>query len=176
MARFLVLITLVAALATAAQAADCTTVYEAAKGTPDLSTLATAVEAANLTALLDDPALVATVFAPTNKAFAAALNALDASADELLTNTDLLTEILAYHVVVGAAAKAKDVKSGMELETANGDAVTVELVGKNVMLKTVSGGNATVIKPDITACKSVVHVIDSVLVPSLEPQMLAAMG
>ncbi|MEZ5297163.1 MAG: fasciclin domain-containing protein [Ilumatobacteraceae bacterium] len=44
-----------------------------------------------------------TVFAPTDAAFADALEALGLTADELLADTDTLTSILTYHVVPGEA-------------------------------------------------------------------------
>ena len=61
------------------------------------TTLVAAVQAAGLVETLsgDGPF---TVFAPTDDAFAAALDALGLTADELLADTDTLTSILTYHV------------------------------------------------------------------------------
>jgi transforming growth factor-beta-induced protein len=44
-----------------------------------------------------------TVFAPTEQAFADLLAALDVTAEELLADTELLTQVLLYHVVAGCA-------------------------------------------------------------------------
>ncbi len=54
----------------------CTTIYSALVATPDLSTLKAAVDAAGLKDTLNDPNLVATVFAPTNKVRASLLSSL----------------------------------------------------------------------------------------------------
>ena len=65
------------------------------------STLVAAVKAAGLAETLkgDGPF---TVFAPTDAAFQAALEALGVSAEDLLGNTALLNDVLLYHVVPGA--------------------------------------------------------------------------
>lgn len=57
-----------------------------------------------LVGALDDPALVATVFAPTNAAFASLLQTLGITQDQLLASP-ILPGVLKYHVVPGVAAK-----------------------------------------------------------------------
>ena len=107
-----------------------------------------------------------TVFAPTNDAFAAALEALGITAEDLLASPDL-GGILTYHVVAGKLMAA-DVISAIEagygtalVETVNGASITVEVVDGNVVID----GAATVISTDLEAGNGVVHVIDAVILP-----------
>jgi uncharacterized surface protein with fasciclin (FAS1) repeats len=127
-----------------------------AQGTPDLSTLVTAVGAADLVETLQGEGPF-TVFAPTNDAFAS----IQDTVDTLLKpeNKDDLTSVLTYHVVPGEI-NAADLKDGQELETVNGETLTVSVDGDTVKV-----GDATVTQADVPASNGVVHVIDTVLVP-----------
>ena len=75
------------------------TIVDLAVATPDLSTLVTAVKAADLVATLSSPGPF-TVFAPTNEAFAA-LPAGTVAGLLKPENKDQLVKILTYHVVAG---------------------------------------------------------------------------
>jgi len=88
------------------------TIVDVAAGNEDFSTLVAAVQAANLVETLSSEGPF-TVFAPTDEAFAAALDALGITAEDLLSNTDLLTQILVYHVVSGELMAA-DVVGAIE--------------------------------------------------------------
>lgn len=102
-----------------------------------------------------------TVFAPVNSAFAA----LDTGTVAYLTSTgwaDDLASILTYHVVDGLALAA-DVQDGLGLVTLNGQKVTFSVSGDVIMLN-----NARVIATDVLATNGVIHVIDSVLLPSTD--------
>ena len=116
--------------------------------------LVTAVQEAGLVDTLksDGPF---TVFAPTDEAFAKIpqdqLNAL-------LADKEMLTKVLTYHVVSGKVMAA-DVKPGM-VPTVEGSSLTVSMYD-GVMVD-----NAKVIKTDIVASNGVIHVIDSVIMPS----------
>ncbi|HML23059.1 MAG TPA: fasciclin domain-containing protein [Aggregatilinea sp.] len=123
------------------------------------TTLVAAVQAAGLADTLagDGPF---TVFAPTDDAFAAALDALGLTADELLADTDTLTSILLYHVADGALTAA-DVAGMNSIPTLNGAAIAVD-ASSNVVL---NDGQATVILANIMASNGVIHVIDGVLLP-----------
>lgn len=129
-----------------------------ASATPDLSTLVTAVTAAELVETLqgDGPF---TVFAPTNDAFTAVGQD---TLDTLLApeGKDQLTDILTYHVVPGELMAA-DLQDGQELETVQGGTLTVSVEGDTVRV-----GDATVAMADVDASNGVVHVIDAVLMPS----------
>jgi transforming growth factor-beta-induced protein len=141
------------------------TVVDIATSNDDFSTLVAAVVQADLVGVLqgDGPF---TVFAPTNDAFAAALEALGITAEELLAS-DGLAGILTYHVVAGKLMAA-DVLAAVEagggtasVETVNGASITVEVVDGNVVLN----GTATVVLVDLEAGNGVVHVIDAVILP-----------
>lgn len=54
-----------------------------------------------------------------------------------------------------------DLSDGMEAETVEGSTVTVSIDGDTVMVN-----DATVTSADIEASNGVIHVIDSVLMPS----------
>lgn len=100
-----------------------------------------------------------TVFAPTNAAF----EALPAgTVDTLLKpeNKDQLTGILTYHVVAGNVMAA-DLSDGQVVETVNGQKLTVSIKDGTVMI---NGANVTA--SDLEGTNGVVHVVDSVLMPS----------
>jgi len=128
-----------------------------AAGTPELSTLVSAVGAAELVETLqgDGPF---TVFAPTNDAFSAVGQE---TLDELLApeGKAQLTDILTYHVVPGELMAA-DLQDGQELETVQGGKLQVSVEGDTVRV-----GDATVVMADVDASNGVVHVIDAVLMP-----------
>ena len=72
--------------------------------------------------------------------------------------------MLKYHVVPGSAAKAATLTNNERLTTLQGSNVTVRLTGSTVRIIGVSS-SATVTAADVPACKSVVHIIDTVLLP-----------
>ncbi len=124
---------------------------------PNLSTLVTAVKAADLVETLkgDGPF---TVFGPDNDAFA---KLPAGTVDTLLKpeNKEKLKNILTYHVVQGTY-KTSDLKEGQVLKTVNGQSLTVKKSGNNVMI------NGAMIKtPDVLQSNGVAHVIDSVMIP-----------
>jgi transforming growth factor-beta-induced protein len=136
------------------------TIVEVASSTEGFSTLVAAVGAAGLTETLsgDGPF---TVFAPTDEAFAAALEALGLTAEELLADTETLTSILTYHVVAGEVPSTDVVGlDGQSVETVNGASVEITVDGETVMVN-----DATVTAVDVEANNGVIHVIDAVLLP-----------
>lgn len=99
-----------------------------------------------------------TVFAPTDTAFE------DAVAEQglnLLADTDVLAEILTYHVVAGQFL-AEDLVAlgGTELETVNGATI---LISTEAGL-TLNDG-VEVIAPDVGTSNGVIHIINAVLLP-----------
>jgi uncharacterized surface protein with fasciclin (FAS1) repeats len=106
-----------------------------------------------------------TVFAPTDAAFIALLEALDTTAEELLANTDLLNVVLLYHVIPAAFnAEAVVALDGALIGTLLPEtAVMVSVSDMGVMIN-----NATVLATDVMANNGIVHVIDTVLIPDLE--------
>ncbi len=141
------------------------TVVDVATSSDDFSTLVAAVVQADLAGALSGEGPF-TVFAPTNDAFAAALEALGITAEELLASPDLAS-ILTYHVVAGKLMAA-DVLAAVEagngtavVETLNGATISVTVVDGMVMINDV----ATVTTVDLEAGNGVVHVIDAVILP-----------
>ena len=136
------------------------TVVDVAAESGSFPTLVAAVQAAGLVEVLsgDGPF---TVLAPTEEAFAAALAALDVTAEDLLANTELLAAVLTYHVLpVEAPAEVVVSLDGQSVATVNGAEIAISVVGDSVMVN-----NATVIVTDIAASNGVIHVIDTVLLP-----------
>lgn len=148
-----------------AQQSRPATVVDLAASNDDFSILVTAVQTAGLVETLSSEGQF-TVFAPTNAAFAAALEALGLTAEQLLARDDL-GAILTYHVVPGQLLAA-DVLSAVEaaggelaVQTVNGAEIVVTVVDGMVMLN----GAATVTATDLMAGNGVVHVIDAVILP-----------
>ncbi len=162
--------------ASKAQASSCegqgavatTVAYGGMKANKDIVT--TAVEAGNfktLAAALQAAGLVETlqgegpftVFAPTDAAFAK----LPAGTVESLLrpeNKGKLIEILTYHVVPGkvSAEQASGLKNA---STVNGQRIDIKAANGKVMID-----NATVTAADVWASNGVIHVIDTVIMPS----------
>ena len=138
---------------------EVSNIVETAVAGSDFTVLVQAIEAAGLVEALSAPGPF-TVFAPTDAAFTALLEALGMTAEELLANTELLTSVLLYHVVAGSA-NAADLTNGQTLTTLAGLDLTVTIDGATVMIN-----NATVIVADIATSNGVIHVIDTVLLPT----------
>jgi transforming growth factor-beta-induced protein len=142
--------------------------------TPEFTVLLAAVQAADPVFLetLSNPDAGVTVFAPTDAAFTAALEALGLTAEELLGNSALLNTVLAYHVVPGVFDAASVVSlDGALLGTILPEtALAISLDGESVKVN-----DATVVAADVTASNGVVHVIDTVLVPANVNDIVASM-
>jgi len=133
-------------------------IAEIASANPELSTLVAALDAAGFVPLFsDDAAGPFTVFAPTNAAFDALLADLDISAGDLLADTDLLTEVLTYHVTPG----------NVSLRDATGLEIIPTLFGMPIAQSGgVLDGSATIRASDIAASNGTIHLIDEVLLPT----------
>jgi uncharacterized surface protein with fasciclin (FAS1) repeats len=132
------------------------TIVGLASANSNLKVLTKALKASGLDKKLSGPGPF-TVFAPTDKAFAA----LPPGALETLlkpANKQKLVALLSYHVVSGQE-KSTDLKSG-SVPTLAGKPVTVKVQASGVTVN-----NAKVIKADVLASNGVVHVIDKVLMP-----------
>ena len=130
-------------------------IVETAMGNPMFSTLVTAVKAADLVDTLSGAGPF-TVFAPTNDAFAK-IPATTLTA--VLADKAKLTSILTYHVVSGKVM-SKDVATMTEATTVQGEKVKID-ASNGVMIN-----NAKVVTADIECSNGVIHVIDTVLMPS----------
>jgi uncharacterized surface protein with fasciclin (FAS1) repeats len=129
----------------------------------DHTTLVAAVKAAGLVDTLEGKGPF-TVFAPTNAAFAK----LPAGTVDTLVkpeNKATLTKILTYHVVPGKL-EASDLTDGKKLKTVQGEELTIRRSGDTVMIIDAKGGSSTVTIPDVNQSNGVIHVVDTVLMPS----------
>ena len=140
------------------ETADGKDIVATAKEAGQFNTLASALQAAGLVETLqgDGPY---TVFAPTDAAFE---KLPSGTLDELLKpeNKEQLATILKYHVVDGENMAA-DITGMTEVETLEGEAITISEEMGNVMLN----NGVQVTQTDIKASNGVIHVIDGVLIP-----------
>lgn len=156
-------------LAAAPASAQEQSIVELAQGNENLSTLVTAVQAADLVDTLSGEGPY-TVFAPTNEAFEALP---DGALDALLADQERLRAVLTYHVVSGevmAADLTQQIEAGggeAELETVQGETLTARAEGGAVTLSDQQGNTVTVSQADIDASNGVVHVIDGVVMPGM---------
>ena len=122
----------------------------------EFSTVVAAVKAAGLAETLQGKGPF-TLFAPTNKAFAALP---EGAVDNLLLpeNKAKLVKILTYHVIAGQVP-ASEVKT-MKAKTVNGESLRIKVTKKGVTVD-----KAKVIKTDVFGTNGVIHVIDRVLMP-----------
>ncbi len=119
-------------------------------------TLVAAVQAAGLVETLSGKGPF-TVFAPTDEAFA---KLPAGTVDALLEDKEKLASILTYHVVSGQVTAADAVKL-TEAKTVNGQSFKIMVSKDGVMID-----NAKVVTADIMTSNGVIHVIDSVMLPS----------
>jgi len=136
---------------------DLMDIVDTAIKADDFNTLVTAVQAAGLVEALKGEGPF-TVFAPTDAAFAALP---EGTVENLLDNTDLLSEVLLYHVVEGKVMAEDVLKIGSgAVNTLNGSSIDIKVVNGKVYIN-----EAEVIVTDIETTNGVIHVIDTVLVP-----------
>ncbi len=141
------------------------TIVDVAVENGSFNTLVAAVQAAGLVETLSGEGPF-TVFAPTDDAFAAALDALGMTADELLADTDTLTTILTYHVVAGEVPSSA-LSDGQMAATVQGEEITVDL-SDGVKINDVN-----VVIADVEASNGIIHAVDGVLLP---PTVAEALG
>ena len=144
-------------------------IVENAVNSADHTTLVAAVKAAGLvdTLMSDGPF---TVFAPVNTAF----EALPAgTVDTLLKpeNKGMLTKILTAHVVAGDLSAA-DIKrrAGSDgfyhMQTVSGDALSAQVKGNNIYMFDETGNVGKITISNVNQSNGVIHVVDTVLLPS----------
>jgi uncharacterized surface protein with fasciclin (FAS1) repeats len=138
-------------------------IIQNAVNSKDHTTLVAAVKAAGLVDTLEGKGPF-TVFAPTNAAFA---KLPAGTVDTLMKpeNKATLTKILTYHVVPGKL-EASDLTDGKTLKTVEGEELTVKRSGDTVMIIDSKGGSSTVTIPNVNQSNGVIHVVDTVLMPS----------
>lgn len=130
-------------------------IIDTAVAAGSFSTLVAAVTAAGLVDTLKSGGPF-TVFAPTDDAF----GKLPAgTVDSLLNDIPLLTKILTYHVVAGKVT-ASQVVELTSAKTVEGSLLTIDATDG------VKINNSTVTTPDVMTDNGVIHIIDTVLMPS----------
>ncbi len=148
------------------------TIVQNASAAPNLTTLVKAVTAAGLGGTLSGPGPF-TVFAPTNEAF----DRLPAGLLDTLLRPEskpLLTKVLTYHVVPRSLSSA-DLSSLIAasngramLQTVAGEMLTLTK-GPNGSIKIdgMNGSEGYVTTADVRQSNGVVHVVNGVLVPTV---------
>ena len=145
-------------------------IIDNAVNSKDHTTLVAAVKAAGLVDTLSGKGPF-TVFAPTNDAFA---KLPAGTVDTLLKpeNKGQLTQVLTYHVVPGRLS-AKDLMAAAEkgggkamLKTVEGEDLTIEMKDGAIWVWDSKGSTAKITIKNVMQSNGVIHVIDTVLLPS----------
>jgi uncharacterized surface protein with fasciclin (FAS1) repeats len=145
-------------------------IVENAVNSKDHTTLVAAVKAAGLVETLASEGPF-TVFAPVNAAFD---KLPEGTVETLLMeeNKAQLQGVLTYHVVAGKVNASDLVKMIKKdggkhtMKTVQGGTLTAILDGAQVKVMDASGNAATVTIADVNQSNGVIHVIDTVLLPS----------
>lgn len=132
-------------------------IVETAAGAGTFNTLLAAAKAAGLAEALSTGQY--TVFAPTDEAFAKVDKKVIA---DLLKpeNKAQLAAILKYHVVAGKVMAADAAKSKMA-PTLNGQRLALDVTANPPTV-----GGAKVLKTDIVCSNGIIHVVDTVIMPT----------
>jgi uncharacterized surface protein with fasciclin (FAS1) repeats len=131
-------------------------IVETAVKAGSFTTLVAAVKAAGLVDTLSNEGPY-TVFAPTDDAFA---KLPAGTVEALLADPDKLRSILLYHVVPGKVSSSQ-VVSLDRATTAQGSDVQISAGDGSVKIN-----DAKVIQTDIETSNGIIHVIDTVILPS----------
>ncbi len=123
-----------------------------------LMTLSTALTATGLDGTLSDDNKSFTLFAPTNEAFELLP---DGAVADLLSQPELLSDILLYHALSNDVYSSQ--LSNSMVKTINGADVAIKLEGGNVYVN-----DAQVEVADIICKNGVIHIISKVLTPPTE--------
>jgi uncharacterized surface protein with fasciclin (FAS1) repeats len=145
-------------------------IIQNAVNSKDHTTLVAAVKAAGLVETLQGPGPF-TVFAPTNTAFQ---KLAAGTVDNLLKPQmkEKLTAVLTYHVLPGRLSvrdlwEASNKGGGKaKFKTVEGEELTVEFKGQALTIRDAKGNASRVTIQNVFQSNGVIHVIDSVLMPS----------
>ncbi len=132
------------------------TIVEVIRSVSGLSIAARAIDAAGLTAALEQPGPY-TIFVPTDPAFSQLPNT---QLEDLLNDSAALANVLQYHLVLDQLTSA-DLATSTTILTASGATleVTVQSNGRIFI------NGAPVYQTDIEASNGIIHVIGAVLTP-----------
>jgi len=126
---------------------------------------------------LDDPELDVTIFVPNNAGFLAFLKQADVTPEEFLAYPGL-PDFLKYHIH-GEAETISEFSEGDVFDTLQGDDIFVQFRkdgdpkyagcgGSHLHLSTFVASPSDPVTCDIEACKSIIHIVDSPMVPKDE--------
>ena len=145
-------------------------IVQNAVNSKDHTTLVAAVKAAGLVETLQGPGPF-TVFAPTNAAF----KKLPPGTVETLLKPEMkekLAAVLTYHVLPGRLA-IKDLwdastkaKGKIKMKTVEGEELTFEFKGQALTIWDSKGNASRVTIQNVFQSNGVIHVVDTVLLPS----------
>lgn len=133
-------------------------IVDTAVNNGNFTTLAAALQAGGLVDTLKSEGPY-TVFAPTDEAFA---KLPEGTVEMLLLpeNRDQLVAILTYHVVPGKVSAAEVVNLD-SAATANGSNVAISVREESVYIN-----DSRIVMTDIQASNGVIHVVDTVILPT----------
>ncbi|HEY6996187.1 MAG TPA: fasciclin domain-containing protein [Xanthobacteraceae bacterium] len=145
-------------------------IIQNAVNSKDHTTLVAAVKAAGLVETLQGPGPF-TVFAPTNAAFAK----LPAGTVDTLLKPEMkekLAAVLTYHVLPGRYSirdlwdASNKAKGKVKMKTVEGEDLTFEFKGQALTIWDSKGNASRVTIQNVFQSNGVIHVIDTVLLPS----------
>lgn len=138
-------------------------IVQTAVAAGQFKTLVALTKQAGLAGTLSAPGNL-TVFAPTDKAFAALKKSNPALYAKVASDKSLLQAVLAYHVVgkrISATAATAAAKKNLKIKTLQGERIALSFKGGKIVLN----GSARVVAADVSASNGVIHAIDAVIVP-----------
>lgn len=134
------------------------------------STLVSLVEQTSLASFLSVNAVPVTFLAPDNDAFDEAFSSLTpAQEDDLRNNADLLTAVLALHVIPGVCLHDYDLTDQQELTPLQGAnfIVGVSADSTTTLTALTTGEIANINDDEVVALNGIIHGIDKVFLPPL---------
>ncbi|MDP2524470.1 fasciclin domain-containing protein [Maribacter dokdonensis] len=146
-----------------------TSIAAVASKNEELSTLVSALKAADLDQMLSEPGSY-TVFAPSNNAFEKLPKKMSIAELGKPENKEMLTQVLQYHVVSGEITSDKLVEAingangKYTFTTVGGKDLTASLKGDKINLKDEKGNRTEIVLGNVEASNGVVHVINDVLI------------
>lgn len=146
-----------------------TSIAAVASKNDELSTLVSALKAADLVQMLSEPGSY-TVFAPSNNAFEKLPKKMSIAELGKPENKEMLTQVLQYHVVSGEITSDKLVEAingangKYTFTTVGGKDLTANLKGDKINLKDEKGNRTEIVLGNVEASNGVVHVINDVLI------------
>lgn len=136
-----------------------------AVATADLTTLVTQLTSANLVSALQFPNGPYTVLAPSDQAFQNIQTTLAGLSQAQIT-TVLKYHVIKYDASANGRIYSTDLVNGGNYTTLDGYTITCVINGNTTTFVSSAGTVATVKTADVDATNGVVHIIDTVLIPS----------